>query len=107
MSLDLYFTVDDLVLWSGNITHNLTRMANAVGAYGVLWRPEENDIQTASQLIEPLIEAAEKFLRTPIEKLRELEPENKWGTAENLIAFIEEALHAARKWPEAKVVACR
>ena len=107
MSLDLSFVVDGEVVWTRNITHNLNRMAKEIGAYGVLWRPEENGIETASDLIEPLIKSVDAFSRTPIETLRALEPENKWGTAENLIVFVELTLFAARLWPSAKVEACR
>jgi len=107
MSLDLTFTVDDAKVWSGNITHNLTRMAEAIGAYDALWRPEENGIEEARQLIVPLTAAREKLLQMPEEKLCALEPENKWGTAKGFDAFLWGTIRAARKWPGAKVTACR
>ena len=59
MSLDISLTVSRDV-FDANITHNLTDMANAAGIYGVVWRPEENGIDCAEQLIAPLTEAIKK-----------------------------------------------
>lgn len=44
-------------VYDANITHNLGEMAEAAGIYGIVWRPEENGITTAEQLIEPLEKA--------------------------------------------------
>ena len=41
-------------VYSANITHNLTKMADEAGIYECLWRPEEIGITKAGQLIEPL-----------------------------------------------------
>lgn len=41
-------------VYSANITHNLGKMATAVGIYRHLWRPEELGIIKAKDLIEPL-----------------------------------------------------
>src|SRR5260221_6791232 len=51
-------TVDDdagerEVYWA-NITHNLGLMARECGLYEPLWRPVENGITHARQLVEPL-----------------------------------------------------
>jgi len=48
-----------------NITHNLTDMAEAAGIYRALWRPEEIDINTASQLIPILADGLNKLLSSP------------------------------------------
>ena len=45
---DIY---DDAKLADVNITHNLNKMADAVGLYEVLWKPDEIGITTASQMI--------------------------------------------------------
>jgi hypothetical protein len=45
---------DEAKLSSLNITHNLNKMAQAVGLYDVLWNPEKIGITTASQMIAPL-----------------------------------------------------
>ena len=46
MSLDIWLIKekcgsDELAFWEGNITHNVNKIAMAVGSYECLWRPEE------------------------------------------------------------------
>jgi hypothetical protein len=49
MSLDITLTVvRETSVFERNITHNLNRMADEAGIYGVIWRPEENGIETAA-----------------------------------------------------------
>ncbi len=55
MSLDVYLEImQPAVVYESNITHNLTEMADAVGIYKYLWRPEELGITKAKDLIKPL-----------------------------------------------------
>jgi hypothetical protein len=93
--------------FSANITHNLTAMADFIGVYEFLWRPEEAGVIYANQLIYPLERALEKLQTYPIDQFRKLEPENKWGTYEGLLRFITEYLEACKKYPEAFVMADR
>jgi hypothetical protein len=77
MSLDIYLRTprtcpncghrlgEGAVLHEQNITHNLGGMASEAGIYGFLWRPEENGITTASQLIEPLERAITEMEADP------------------------------------------
>lgn len=84
------------------ITHNLVNMANSCGLYDVMWRPEENGIQTASQMI--------PFLREGVRSLQEdatvhmnYEPTNGFGTYDYLLKFVRLYLEACEKFPTSKV----
>ena len=55
MSLDVMLEkIQPCVIYSRNITHNMNKMADAVGLYKPLWRPDEIGITKAAQLVEPL-----------------------------------------------------
>lgn len=45
---------EDVRLASQRVTHNLNKMAEAVGLYKVLWYPKEIGITSTSQMIIPL-----------------------------------------------------
>ena len=91
-------------LASINITHNLNRMAEAVGLYEVLWRPEEIGITSASQMILPLEKGIKKLESDP-EKYKAFNPPNGWGNYENLVKFCKSALHWCREYPDAVIEA--
>ena len=92
----------DSVVYEGNITHNLGRMARAAGMYAELWRPEEIGITKAAQLIEPLRLGLAQLKAEP-ETYQRHSPENGWGTYEGLVAFVEAYLAACKAWPDADV----
>lgn len=104
MSLDisLYCKECGSELYEGNITHNLAPMAKFIGAYDAIWRPDENKIETARQMI-PLLEKARKILFNNPDKCRELNPSNGWGSYETLADVIESYLRACSKYPKALV----
>ena len=93
-------------VFSDCITHNLTAMSVEAGLSGALWRPEENGIKTAAQLI-PLLETGLAVLRSDPERFRALNPVNEWGRYDHLVAFVERYLAACRLHPEARVEASR
>jgi chromosome segregation ATPase len=97
---------DDAELASLNITHNLNKMAEAVGLYEVLWRPEEIGITSASQMI-PLLEKGIKELETYPEKYKAFNAPNGWGKYENFLSFCQSALHRCREYPDAVIEASR
>lgn len=96
---------DEEVYWR-NITHNLGKMASAAELYDALWRPDENGIEYARQLIEPLTRGLAR-LRTNPEKYRKHNPENNWGSYEGLVAFVEDYLRACITYPHARVTVSR
>lgn len=89
-------------LFSANITHNLTGMAEKAGIYEVLWRSEENGITKAAQLVEPLYQAILRMKVDP-ESYRALNAENSWGTYEQFLPWLERLYSACMANPNATV----
>ena len=89
-------------IFSANITHNLGAMAEYVGIYQCLWRPEELDITRAGQLIEPLTQGLAKLKAEPV-KCRDLDPKNGWGSYGDLLVFVNACLAACTTFPGACV----
>jgi hypothetical protein len=117
MSLDVYLEVDVEVLsrrdgkipliesrcvFDANITHNLTEMAEEAGIYKHLWRPEEIDITTAEQLIQPL-EDGLLLMKSDPERFIAYDAPNRWGTYEQFLPWVERYLEACKKYPQARV----
>ena len=92
--------------YSANITHNLNKMADEAGIYGILWRPEENGIEKAAQLIEPLRKAIAEMKADPPRFEKHNSP-NGWGLYENFVPWLERLLVACEEYPEAAVHASR
>jgi hypothetical protein len=107
MSLDVMLTVPgepgttNEVYWA-NITHNLGKMAEAAGIYEVLWRPEEFDIKTASELIEPLEKGLADLKARP-EHFEQFNSPNFWGLYKHFVPFVEKYLAACKEYPDAEV----
>lgn len=95
----------EAVYWR-NITHNLGRMAEAADLYKWLWRPDENGIDAAGQLIKPLT-CGLAALRADPEKYRAYEPGNGWGDYRGLVEFVADYLAACRRHPTARVEVSR
>jgi hypothetical protein len=89
-----------------NITHNLNTMADKAGIYDCLWRPEENEISTASDLI-PLLDAGIKKLESEPEKYKAMNPENGWGSYDGLLRCAKAILESAIDNPCALISASR
>jgi hypothetical protein len=105
MGLDVVLkAVRPTAVYENNITHNLNRLAEAVGLYYPLWRPEEINIKQASQLI-PFLEAGLYLLKTPTRSAdwQKFEPPNGWGSAVSLVNFTESYLQACRDNPDAEI----
>jgi len=88
------------------ITHNLAAMAYQAGLYEVLWRPSENGVKVAGQMISRL-ERGLAMILLHHKALRKLEPSNGWGTLDHLEASAKKVLEASKKHPNATVVAWR
>ena len=93
---------DTTEVYSSNITHNLGKMAAEAGIYEALWRPDENGITKAAQLIGPLSDGVRR-LRDDPEKFDQFNAPNGWGKYENFVPFVENYLAACRKYPDADV----
>lgn len=94
------------VVFTDNITHNLTHMARAAGLYKALWRPDEINISKAFQLVEPLKAGLSLLKETPA-KFKKFNPDNNWGSYEGLVTFVQKLLRACEENPEATVEVSR
>lgn len=103
MSLDVYLSPNkcqhcgraDEGFWQ-NITHNLNKMADEAGIYGIVWRPEENGITTARQLIEPLRKAIADMKADP-ERFKKHNASNGWGCTKISFRGLSAIFKRARK----------
>lgn len=93
-------------LFSLNITHNLTAMADAAGIYECLWRPNENGITHARQIIGPLTTGLER-LEADQRKFEAFDASNGWGRWKHFVAFCRDYLKACQAYPDALVEVSR
>lgn len=89
-----------------NITHNLVDMADAVGLYKYVWRPEENGITTAGEMINHLEKGIEELRMSP-SKYKKLNPTNGWGNYDGLLVFLNKYLSICQEHPTAKITVSR
>ena len=106
MSLDVYLTIDDEVVYSRNITHNLNKMAEAVDIYKHLWRPEEIGITKASELIDPLIDGYSRLIKEK-KFMTQFNSPNGWGMYEHFLPFVSAYIEACVMYPDATVEVSR
>jgi hypothetical protein len=107
MSLDVYLEgPEGQDLYCANITHNLNRMAEEAGIYECLWRPDENGITHARQIIEPLGKGV-SLLATQKGRFEAFNAPNGWGTWENFLPWCAKYLQACRDNPDALVIVRR
>lgn len=107
MSLDVMLTnADGVEVYSANITHNLNKMADAAGIYGCLWRPDENGIVFAWQIIDPLSVGLARIVTNKAE-FEAYNASNGWGLWEHFVPFCANYLQACRDNPNARVSVCR
>jgi hypothetical protein len=108
MSLDVSLMVTKPVaVYDANITHNLGAMArecvvgpNHLTLYDVLWRPDENELMYASEIIEFLDEGYNNLL-CHSEHYKTFNPENGWGNYEGLLNFVLKYKEACMEDPDA------
>ena len=97
-----FIVEEDYEIFSVNITHNLTPMADFCGIYKTLWRHEELDYTNAYQLIDDLNKGV-VFMKENKEQARSFNPLNGWGSYEVLLESCEDILKACKEYPNAKV----
>jgi hypothetical protein len=103
MSLDV--CLEDMrrtEVYQSNVTHNLNTMAMEAGIYQLLWRPDELRITYAGDLIAPLREGLAR-LRADPDRFKRFNPENGWGSYDDLCTFVAEYLAACESNPDATV----
>ena len=77
-------------------------MADEAGIYKHLWRPEELGFTKANELIEGLKMGLNK-LKSDSEYFKKFNPDNGWGTYEQLVNFTEDYLNACIDYPNAEI----
>lgn len=115
MSLDVtLLKVLPTEVFTGNITHNLGRMASEVilsngqSLYSILWRPDECEpaYRFAEDISELLDEAFNILLADP-EKFKQYNPPNGWGDYDGLVNFVYRYRNACWDNPDAELSVCR
>ena len=105
MSLDVsIMAVRTVEVYTRNITHNLTDMADAVGLYKPIWRPEE--MTPSIVFVKDLIPILQKGLDELIVKENELiklNESNGWGTYPQLVTFVQDYLNACLANPDGTI----
>jgi hypothetical protein len=105
MSLDITLTANaPAIVFSANITHNLTAMAAAAGIYQHIWHPEELGITKAQQLIKPL-KTALKLLKSDPDGFKRYDNEKAWGQYNDFVSFVQDYLTACKAKPRASISA--
>lgn len=89
-------------VYSGNITHNLTTMADKAGLYYPLWLPEEKQLYVAKDLILPLTRGLKKLRDNPA-GFKKYNPDNGWGNYYGLVRLVEDYLTACKEYPTAEI----
>lgn len=109
MSLDVdLMVIQPTSVYSGNITHNLGKMASAVNVgegrtlYDILWRPDEHGYVYAREITQMLKEGFNILVDSP-EEYKRYNPENGWGSYEGLVNFVYNYLEACRDNPDAEL----
>ena len=117
LDVDLMITMPTSV-YSGNITHNLGKMASEVkyglewagvadlSLYDVLWRPDEHGFKYAKE-ISDLLDIGWNILLSDPEKYKRYNPENGWGSYEGLCDFVYRYRNACWDNPEAELSVSR
>lgn len=111
MSLDvsLYYKVEEdkkAYVFDANITHNLTEMADKIGIYECVWRPEEKGIIYAKELIKPLVDGLVE-MRANKEYYGTFDSPNGYGTYDDFLIWIENYLEKCMEYPNAFVEVSR
>lgn len=105
MGLDVYLEgipKEPILLYSGGVTHNLTRMAQEAGLYYALWRPDEHGYTHAHQLV-PILTEGLRLLKNEPNRFSTFNPTNGWGDYDGFVEFVEKYLIACTSYPDATV----
>lgn len=94
------------VLFEANITHNLVPMAKFAKFYEVVWRPDQNEIDAAYEIIDELDNGIKFMLSFP-DACKMFDASNGWGTYDQFMPWLTELLEACKKFPLAEVCVSR
>ncbi len=90
------------IVYEGNLTHNLTDMAEAAGLYHPLWRPRAECSMhvRAKHITEALGKGLANLLEDP-NKYIAMNPSNGWGSYGGLVEVAAGYLAACEEYPDA------
>ena len=121
----LTFSKEFNEVFSVNITHNLTEMADKAKIYEALWRPYrikstyskdltredefkfEYETDVLAKEIIPFLEKGLKKLKAKPEYYKKFNSFNGWGMYEHFVPFVEKCLNACKENPELIVITDR
>lgn len=89
-----------------NITHNLGTMASKADLYTALWRPDEQGWKKAKD-ITGMLERGLRRLKKDPDGFKKFNPDNGWGSYDNLVDCVEQYLKACKEYPEALIEVSR
>lgn len=98
--------IEEERLYEANVTHNLNKMADKAGIYQALWRPDENGMVKAKDIIDILTKGLKKMKKYP-ERFKKLNPPNGWGSYDEFVPWIENYLKVCIEYPEATIKVSR
>lgn len=93
-------------VFDANITHNLSKMADAAGIYEACWRPEEIGATKASDII-PILEKGFEDMKARPDYFKQFDSENGWGLYIHFLPWVESYLNACREYPDAIIEVSR
>lgn len=85
-----------------NITHNLGTMAQHLGIYECLWRPDENGYKKAHEIIYPLEQAIALMENSP-DFYKQFDAKNSWGTYDQFLPWLKNLLKACEENQDADI----
>lgn len=89
-------------LFSANITHNLTEMAEEAGIYNACWHPEKIGA-TKAKHIRQLLENGYAAMKARPEHFKRFDSPNGWGLYEHFLPWVKEYMEACVKYPDADI----
>lgn len=97
---------EDNCVYSANITHNLAKMALEAGLYEAMWRPDENNLKLAKDVL-PYLKIGLDSLESNPKHFMKFNPSNGWGSYDNLLKTVKEYIKACEESPLAEVLVSR
>lgn len=85
---DITASLEKCVIGSHNQTHNMTKLANHLGLYELLWRSNTENKHLVTNNDAHLISEAIKEINSHPGDFVQFEPPNKWGSVRGFLSFL-------------------
>jgi hypothetical protein len=100
--VDTGYETEEIILWSRNITHNVSPMWTKAGMRYAMY--ESNG--TTAEILIPFLDAGIRNMETDPVGFKQLNPENGWGSYEGALEFAKDFRDQCVKRPKATVRVC-